>query len=143
MSSVLHTHTCMGHTCTSHTETQYVKTERERKDKHLLVRALIFCSGVGMKRETLPCPTPSPGNFAGLAGKHSLPASDYKMPYVTWGMFQILFLGKEVILESMRGRPSSAWNWKMPKGALSSLEGPGGQTLESLASLPWASALMF
>lgn len=131
------------HMYITHRDTISKNRERERKDKHLLVRALIFYSGVGMKRETLPCPTPSPGDFAGLAGKPSLPASDYKMPYVTWGMFQILFLGKEVILESMRGRPSSAWNWKMPKGALSSLAGPGGQTLESLASLPWASALIF
>lgn len=44
------------------------------KRKDLLVRALIFYSGMGMKRKTLPCPTPSPGDFTGLAGKpHFLP----------------------------------------------------------------------
>lgn len=76
--------------------------EKEKKREPPSNPALIFFSRVGLKRKGLPCPTPSPGDLPGWAGKHSLPASDYKMHYVTWGMLQILFMGKEVILEATR-----------------------------------------
>lgn len=89
----------------------------QTEESNLQISALTFYCEIGHRSYDLPSPPPR---------KHSLPAHDCEMHYVTWGIGS-----KSYFWRRRGGRPSPASSWKDLKGSLVSRRSGGTATSET------------